>query len=314
MRSRPRRHDVVPCRRARCRLRRRRGRLYALPKSGPTWDPQAKGSAAHYIPIYPANPPLTFPQPEADIEQFLPLAVGQLNSEVDADLDFVNAFGIYISNSAKVLPCPASPGGYCRTEEPSVGGVWSEARITYFNTDGHADVVGVSPGIRGIDFFNGTGTGLFNTFSLPTEGDPRNLAVGDFDGDLVRDLAFDSVTAAIDKENSGQPRYDHHLFVAFGSPSGAPAPPADMGQVPSLLQLVAGNITSLGPDAAADIVILSGVEAQFTKDKDKETKTSPGSAWKVGLAQGNGYRQLQAPLLFFSPEPSPSRACRWRRR
>jgi hypothetical protein len=276
------------------------GAFYGHPKSGSTWDEMVKGQASLHVKTYPYDKfPLTEPLPEAEIEQFLPLAIGQLNN--DAEVDYVNAFGIYVSNSSKAIPCAPAPDAYCRTEEPSVGGIWSEARIEDFNIDGRADVVGVSPGIRGIDYFNGTGTGIFNTFSLPTEGDPRSLAVGDFDGDLISDLAFDSVTAETDKNNPTKAPYAHELFVAFGSPAGAPAAPADMGRVPNLLRLVAGSIPSLGPDAASDIMILSGVEAEFTTNQGVETRSARGGDWKVGLAQGNGYRQLQAPLLFFSP-------------
>lgn len=42
-------------------------------------------------------------------------------------------------------------------------------------------------------------------------------------------------------------------------------------------------------------MLLTGVPA-----KTDAMGKKPGKDWKVGLSQGNGYRQLQAPLIFFA--------------
>jgi hypothetical protein len=278
------------------------GAFYATPKSGnpSVWDPAAKGSAGELFTIYPNDGPMKGPIPAADMQSVLPLAVGQLN--LDGQLDYVNTHGIYVSNSGLTLDCNNAPNGYCRAEEPSSGDSWSEAKIVDLNANGRADVVGISSGSRGIDFFNGTNTGVFNTFFLPTDGAPSNLAVGDFDGDLVGDLAYDSVTGKVGKVD-GQPALIevHTLFVAFGQPSGAPELPVSMGEVPGLLQLVAGSLPFLGNDAASDLVAVSGVRATWKDEGTKdEVKVTEGRDWKVGLSLGNAYRQLQEPLVFFS--------------
>ncbi len=276
------------------------GDFYAVEQTPMGWDPAAKSKSSLLVQTYPIEKPMQPPVLEADIGPHLPLSIGRLNT-TDTTIDFVNAFGIYVSNASQLLQCDNTWNGYCRADGPSIGRLWSEARILDFNANGRADVAAISPGIRGIDFFNGTGSGVFNTFSLPTEGEPRGLVVGDFDGDLVGDLAFDSVVSEIDKVNKQMKLLDvHKLFVAFGSPSGAPSAPADMGEVPSLVRLAAGNVTSLGHDGSTDIVLISGVPAQFSVDPmGVETRTAPGSDWKIGLSLGNGYRQLTAPMVFF---------------
>jgi len=267
------------------------GSFYAKP--GPAWDQADLGKAATYRNVYPngAPPPPPDSTPSlsiAEIELYLPLAVGRFN--LDLDVDYVNAFGIYVSNAGNQLSCSNVPNGYCQVDRSSGGQLWSEVKVGDFNANDRLDVVAVTRGTKGIDFFNGTGVGIFNTFSIPTDGVPTNLAVGDFDGDFLHDLAFDSVSSKMSKEV-------HTLFVTFGQPTGAPALPVSMGEVANLLQIVPGNLSSFGNDAASEIVLLSGIPA-----RPEGTKKIAGKDWKVGLSQGNGYRQLQAPLIFFAPD------------
>jgi hypothetical protein len=281
------------------------GAFYATPtKIGNPldWDPAAKGLAGELITIYPNDGPMKGPIAPADMQSVLPLAVGQLNLNVDGQIDYVNAHGIYVSNSGKTLDCDNASNGYCRADEPSSGDSWSEVKVVDLNANGRADVVAISSGSRGIDFFNGTSNGVFNTFFLPTEGAPSNLAVGDFDGDLVGDIAYDSVTGKVGKVD-GQPALIevHTLFVAFGQTSGAPELPVSMGEVPNLVQLVAGSLPFLGNDAASDLVAVSGVRATWMNEgTNSEVRVTEGHDWKVGLSLGNAYRQLQEPLVFFS--------------
>ncbi len=262
------------------------GKFYALENSGQSWDPAALGKAVTYRNVYSGG--VLQPLSMAEIERYLPLAVGRFNTDIQ--VDYVNAFGIYISNGGNLISCNTMPNGYCQTERSSAGQFWSEVKTGDFNTDGRLDVAASTRGIKGIAFFSGTGTGVFNTFSIPTDGTPSSLAVGDFDGDFLPDLTFDSVISNPTKVDV------HTLFVAFGQPTGAPGLPVSMGAVVNLRQIVPGNLSAFGNDAAADIVLLSGIPATFDKTK------FPGKHWKVGLSQGNGYRQLQAPLLFFAPK------------
>lgn len=277
------------------------GNFYARDKLDPLWTPADLGKAVTYRNVYPdGDPPPSpkLPLSVADIELYLPLAVGRFNTDVE--IDYVNAFGVYVSNGGNQISCNTAPNGYCQTERSSGGQLWSEVKTGDFNANGRLDVAAVTRGTQGIDFFSGTGTGIFNTFSIPTEGAPSSLAVGDFDGDFVPDLTFDGVVSKLTSDPvTGTPKQVdvHTMFVAFGQSVGAPDFPVSMGEVANLRQIVPGNLSSFGNDAAADIVLLSGVPATLD---DKGKKKMPGADWKVGLAQGNGYRQLQAPLIFFA--------------
>ncbi len=260
--------------------------------SDPTLSPAAVGKMSTYLNVYPEGDPQPNPKgplSALEIERYLPLAIGRFNA--DLEVDYVNAFGIYTSNGGDVVGCPSAANGYCEAERPSGGQLWSDVKINDFNANSRVDVAAVSPGNPGIDFFSGTGTGVFNTFSIPTEGAPSRLSVGDFDGDFLLDLAFDTATSKVDGEV-------HTLFVAFGRATGAPELPVSMGEVLNLRQIVSGNLSSFANDAASDIVLLSGIPATYDAMGTKE----PGKSWKVGLSQGNGYRQLQAPLLFFGKD------------
>jgi hypothetical protein len=268
------------------------GHFYATPPVNGVWEAAAIGKMAPYLNVFPAGDPSPPPaKTDLDvrtIEAFLPLALGRLNN--DADLDYVNALGIYVSNATDTLGCPPLPNGYCQAERSSGGGLWTEAKISDFNNNGRLDVAALSGGNAGIDFFNGTGTGVFNPFAIPTSGVPIGLAVGDFDGDFLPDLAFDS----INPESDG---VSHTLSIAFGHASGVPELPVSMGEITNLQQIVSGNLSLFANDAASDIVLVSGVPATFDS---KGARMDAGRDWKIGLAQGNGYRQLQAPLIFFA--------------
>ncbi|MEO5730802.1 MAG: VCBS repeat-containing protein, partial [Byssovorax sp.] len=266
------------------------GEFSAVANSDPSWSPDALGKASTYLNVFPKGDTHSNPKGQLttlEIERYLPLAIGRFNT--DPAIDYVNAFGIYISNGGSVIGCNSAPNGYCEADRPSGGDLWLEARASDFNANGSVDVAAISRGVSGIDFFSGTGAGVFNTFSIPTEGAPSSLTVGDFDGDFLPDIAFDSGTTKVGGDAST-------LFVAFGRAIGAPELPVSMGKVANLRQIVSGDLGSFGNNAASDIVLLSGIPA--THD-DKGNEIEPGKSWTVGLSQGNGYRQLQAPLTFF---------------
>lgn len=266
------------------------GDFSSVAKTDPAWSPAALHQASPYLNVYPGGDPHPNPKGQLsalEIERYLPLALGRFDT--DLAVDYVNAFGIYTSDGGGVIGCGSAPNGYCEADRPSGGELWSEVKVSDFNATGSVDVAAVSRGNPGIDFFSGTGTGVFNTFSIPTEGPPSSLSVGDFDGDLLPDIAFDSATTNIGGDANT-------LFVAFGRAIGAPELPVSMGKVANLRQIVSGDLSSFGNNAASDIVLLSGIPATYDASGKK---TGPGKSWTVGLSQGNGYRQLQAPLTFF---------------
>src|SRR6185369_5207332 len=73
---------------------------------------------------------------------------------------------------------------------PSSGSPWTVAVVGDLNDNGLPDIIAGSSKALNLEFLNNAGGGVFNPSILPTEGPPAYLAIGDFDGDLVNDVAF----------------------------------------------------------------------------------------------------------------------------
>jgi hypothetical protein len=208
----------------------------------------------------------------------LPLAVGKLNN--DGGLDYVDATSVRVSKGGYSPGATASDA--FNIVETANGSDWTEAWIGDLNGNSRPDVVAATRDAAGIDFFNGTGSGVFNRFLVPTNGVVEHLTIGDFDGDLLGDIAYDDIVPL------GKDNLRHTLSVAFGRPSGAPDLPVKMGVVKDLLQIASCNVAEFAVDATTDLAILAG------------NPGDPAARWRAGLSQGNAYRQLQVPLVSFS--------------
>lgn len=199
---------------------------------------------------------------EAGGDTAFPLAAADLNA--DGAIDFVVSSGIVISR----------PGGYAVAQ--SNAGSWSQAVIADFNADGLPDVAAGSLAAIDIDFFVNAGGGLFNPSAIATEGPTGYFAVGDFDGDLVNDLAF-----AQELDQGRVPEDD--LTIAFGSAKGAPETPVVIASLGEIEQLVPARISNAtGTDGIADVAVISQNEVEDTD--------------AMFAFQGNGSRSLKAPL------------------
>src|SRR6185369_11357421 len=102
----------------------------------------------------------------------------------------------------------------------NLGAAWDRAVIADFNADGRPDVAASSSLALDVAFFDnagedGAGHTLLNPSTIATNGLVERLTVGDFDGDLVNDLAF---TEAIDQ---GAKPFGY-VSVAFGAPLALP--------------------------------------------------------------------------------------------
>jgi hypothetical protein len=168
----------------------------------------------------------------------MPLAAGDFNG--DGKADFIYPTSFLLSQHAD----DESSLVY-RFRGMRVGAAWTEARVADLNANGLADVIGASSGSLDIDFYNGTGSELMNFSVLQTERPPEHLTVGDFDGDLILDLAFAQKAA-------GQERAT--VAIAFGNSAGAPSAPRTIAQVSDLRQL--GSLPSASSDALGQLYLL----------------------------------------------------------
>lgn len=212
----------------------------------------------------------------------VPLAIGHLNP--DGVLDFVRPDGIFVSLLQAVPDGQGGFGGgatfdyslgYAITATPS-GEPWTSARIADFNGNYLPDVIAAADTETGLDFFNGVATGLFNRFTIATLGNVKHMAVGDFDGDVLLDVAL----------AEGRGSEDDALSVLFGQLAGPLEPPLVMGRLESILQIVESNLAD------------RTVEGKQTLDAISEVSvlSLDGAALKLALISGSTDRLLQSPF------------------
>jgi len=148
--------------------------------------------------------PYDLPQAQGTRSLFkppLPLATGDLTG--DGQVDFVLADSLLTSWRG-----PGESTHHHEMLHINDRGAWTAAAIVDLNGNGHPDVVAVSSNTSGIDFFNGSGDRHAVSTRLPTAGPVLQLAIGDFDGDLLKDVAYVEAAAAPEERES--------LMIAFG--------------------------------------------------------------------------------------------------
>lgn len=155
----------------------------------------------------------------------VPLAIFDLNG--DKIPDFVFANGIYFSEPTRYVAGPVA------------GAAWSSAVVADMNRDGIPDVAAANPN-GAIDFFLGTGTASMSYVSYGLDGLPSSLVVGDFDGDLVNDLAF-----AVNGATSGDAgAASSEIEVQYGQGGAFPSQPVTLGSLSTVLQLASAPLTN----------------------------------------------------------------------
>lgn len=165
----------------------------------------------------------------------VPLAVGDLNGDGVPELVFPG--GIFFSH----------PGGELTLDVKNLAVPWTEAVIADMNRDGFPDVIAGSSKELNLQYYNNTGEGALNAGTLSTSGPPSHLTVGDFDGDLINDLAF--IEGGAQREA---------WTVAFGASAGAPSAMRRMGRLDGVVQVVTGKIgdTQVDADEIDDLVFV----------------------------------------------------------
>jgi hypothetical protein len=150
-------------------------------------------------------------------------------------------------------------------------GTWSVARVADLNGNGLEDVIAGSADGLDLDFYNGTPSYLFNPSKIATDRAVNRIEIGDFDGDLVADVAITEV------DGGGVGR--DSLSIAYGRFMAPPEAPFTIGAFDEVLQLVAARIDR--SDFIDGIGLISG-----------------GSGEKIAVLTGDGERQLLSPYGF----------------
>jgi hypothetical protein len=213
---------------------------------------------------------------EGDKGGALVLAAGDVNGDQRADL---------VTGSQLVLSVAVAsdePLAFQQQTFNNTASAWTVAAIGDFNGNGVTDVIAGSEHAAGLDFLNGAGQGKFNPFDVPTQRPVRRLATGDFDGDLLLDVAFAETTDSDGLDG---------LSFAFGSAFGPPEPPVRAGALPRIEQLLSGDrllkflIGGGSPDAMSELVIVS--------------LSGNGESGSISVVPGSSDRRLQSPYIFF---------------
>lgn len=206
---------------------------------------------------------------EPAFQEALPLAVGDLDGRPGVDAVFT--WGAVLGRS----------GSEAELAVLNSGEAWSEALIGDFNANGSTDFVAVSPSSGSVEFYNGSGDGRFTRSLIPVQGNPAQLAAGDYDGDLLVDLALREASAGGDGGDS--------LSILFGRAWAAPAAPISLGRLGTIDALVPTELgVTLALDGATDLVVLSDLASE--------------AGGTVALFVGSGDRELQSPFQFALPQ------------
>jgi len=202
----------------------------------------------------------------------VPLAFGDIN--LDGYVDFADSNRIFVGGPFVGGPGMPEPVSFKATVESKRS--WTEVVIADVNGNGYPDVLGCTLGARDIDVINGNASDFFNPSQLATDGSVSQLVVADFDGDVVKDVAFQNVSF----------KNESLLMIAYGRTSGGPEAPLEIGSFPQILRMVAGNAHTFGFDSIADLGVVS---------------RSGDGPLLLSFFPGSGNRFMQAPFLLSDP-------------
>jgi hypothetical protein len=101
--------------------------------------------------------------------------------------------------------------------------------IADLNANGDLDILVGSNERPGLNFFNGRSSPDLTFFTIPTSRPVQRIAVGDFDGDYIEDVAF--------TQDSGSGQSEVNVMMAFGAPFGSPLPGVAVARLPNVDQM-----------------------------------------------------------------------------
>lgn len=191
--------------------------------------------------------------------------LGVADLDGDGTTDVVTSVGLY-----RTEPTDSSPVELVRFPE-----VVNDAVVVDVNGDGRPDVATFREGRPDVDVLINAGA-TFNRFVVPTSAAVQRLAAGDFDGDLVADLAI------VEVDSSGDD-VAFAVSVSFGEQLGAPSEAVVMDRLPAIGGLVAGKGAGAdGADGVDDLLLL-----RDAADADEVEAT---------VLFGSGARAMVSPL------------------
>jgi FG-GAP-like repeat len=150
------------------------------------------------------------------------LAAGDVSG--DGLADFVFADQVFISRRSLV---DASVGYFPSFFNNALP--WTTALVGDLNGNGLLDVIAGTEGAPGLSFLSGTGTPYQVPARISTQGPLRLLASGDYDGDLIADVAL------VEGGSPGAPA--DALAIAFGTRDRVPESPVRIAELGGIEQL-----------------------------------------------------------------------------
>ncbi len=208
-----------------------------------------------------------------------PLAMADLSG--DGRADFITDKGIFVSSIGGFFVGPLT---FFRSGSASLpGNRWTSAAVGDFNRDGLPDAACSGEGADAVFVYIGTGVGTFNEFVIPTKLPPTALRAGDFDGDLITDIAF------VEKVDDAADR----ISVIFGSQSGPPSEPVFMGRLGHVEVFEPAILPSLnGFDVISDLLVVARSDLAEVNNRS------------VALLEGSSSRRMISPFALPTPEAS----------
>ena len=201
------------------------------------------------------------------------LALGDLNN--DGVPDVVTPRDILLTQS--ITPGTAGVDVEICVAASRLVGTWSLARIADLNQDGMADLIAGSSEGLDLDFFAGTGMNRLNLTKLSTQAPVSHLAVGDFDGDRVPDVAVGLIRAGIGPTDDAEPT--DVVAIAYGRVSRPPESLTNVASFPAIDQILSAHFET------SDAVQELGVVAM-----------RPDDVQTVTVFLSGGSRELLAPF------------------
>jgi hypothetical protein len=164
--------------------------------------------------------------PDPASGEAFPLAVGRFAGTLTATdagrpIDYVTASGVFVDRPTR--------NGRTLTQTFAAATAWTEAVVADLDGDGSLDVAAASSSDNFIDLLYGDGSGFFTHQRVATSGHPTRLRVGDFDGDLINDVAY------LEDDARGAT-----LSLLYGQAHGGPTGPQFVARI-------SGRITSIEP-------------------------------------------------------------------